>query len=157
MTVFVGRDLLALLTFLADDFRGLDTANARLWRQRQTPERAIARQELVIPAVARYARLTRAIGLNTVVVAGADHEIFLVLVRGGMLLNRDEAPGKQGGSIAAGVAATVHGLLRLEPELGELLALVLLIILAGIVIDFELRPRVVLRALPSTRAIAWGA
>ena len=78
VTVLVGRYLLALFTFLADDFRGLDTANARLGRRRQTAERAIARQELVISVVGSRTRLARAIGLNAVVVTGANHEIFLV-------------------------------------------------------------------------------
>src|SRR6267378_993578 len=59
VTVFVGRYLLvvvALLLVLGNDFRGLDTVDARFWCQRQTPERAIARQELVVSVVASPTR-----------------------------------------------------------------------------------------------------
>src|SRR5216684_968408 len=51
VTVFVGRYLLAVLALLGHDFRGLDTVDARCWCQRQTPKRAIARQEFVVPVV----------------------------------------------------------------------------------------------------------
>ena len=64
-----------------------------------------------------------------------------------MLLDRDEPPGKQGGGFAAGIAPAVDRLLGFQPELGKLLALVLLIILSWIVVDFKSRPRVVLRPL----------
>src|SRR6195256_1069726 len=52
VAVFVGRYLLFVLALLGHDFRSLDTVDARLWRQRQTPERAISRQEFVVALVA---------------------------------------------------------------------------------------------------------
>src|SRR6185312_12291755 len=145
--MLVGRDFLAVLAFLRHDLCGLDAMDARLRRRRQHSERPVARQQFVVALIAGCIGAARAVGLNPEMVAGTNHEIFLVFGRGRMLVERDETSRKQGRSISPGAAPAVERLLRLEPELGELLALVLLIMLAGIVVDLPSRSRVLLGGL----------
>src|SRR5579859_5717151 len=72
-------------------------------------------------------------------VVGTNHEILFVFRRRRMFFNGQEAAGKDRRGIAFDQAAMVGGLLGLEPETRQLLALVLVVILAREVVHLELR------------------
>src|SRR5216684_8434265 len=74
--------------------------------------------------------------------AGANHEIIFVFGRRRMFLNRDEIACEQRWGVSVGGATAVQGLLLLQSDLSKPIALLLLVILPGIVVDFESRPLV---------------
>src|SRR5215467_1401685 len=81
-SMFVGADLFAVLAFLRHDLGGLDTIDARLRRQRQTPEGAVARLEEVraIVALSTLVSSAAAILLRGVMMRYVDNQILAVFL-----------------------------------------------------------------------------
>src|SRR5262249_19107988 len=137
VAILVGADLFVLLALLADDPGSLDAVDARLRRQRQAAEGAIARVEYECAVIGLGARTdAAAIMLRGKIVRRVNDQVLRVFLRGRVLFNAHEPARMERGRIAVAGAPVVDRLLGLEAVLCVVLAFSLFVVFVMVVVDF---------------------
>ena len=136
--LLVDLDLLGAALLLGHHQCRLRPVDHRARRQGRRAEGAVAGQELVPPGVGPpAAAVAGPVALQFEFVKGADQQIFAVLARGVVPRQRGQAAGKQADGVAVAEAAAVVRLLGLVAHLGIGLALRLVLVFAGIVVELQ--------------------
>ena len=126
---------------VGDDLGGLRAVDQRFWRHDRGAVLDAGGQKLIAAEIALGLRPRpgRAVILPDINMRRAHDEIFLVLVLGLQLGKRRQSAGKQAKRVTIGVAPLVARQLGLQQGLGIGLPFALVLVLAGIIVDFHIR------------------